>query len=124
MQVNLRPALGSTQEDFRGYLLSETQLLLPWSFSGEAILIYAANPAKIADTDADSTALSVSDAAGQALSYFVASGLVQEEDSELSARFMELYRDCVARLDPPRQTCAIRCGWYGETQKKLKKKLF
>jgi len=118
-RVTLSPEFGMRCRDSRDFSIRDGQILLPWDFCGIAEITYAANPAPISDSTAGTTALSVSDEASQALCFYVAAELTEEDDSELASRFRSRYRSALSNLSPTHTPNRILPSIYLDPREKL-----
>ena len=95
-------------------------LALPWDFDGEAVLTYAAFPEPVGDATPRTAVLSVDDASAQAVVFFVAAGLVMEENPTLGRRFQSLYRELLSDAEPARAVRGITPALYAASAPKLR----
>lgn len=118
--LTLRPAAGNVRRGARDYLLRDRAIALPWDFDGEALLTYAAFPAPVTDATARTAALTVDDAAAQAIVYYAAAGLVAEENPTLEGRFLSLYRQLLSDVPVARSVGGITPAFYTAPVSKLR----
>ena len=119
-ELTLRPAAGHPRRDAREYRLRNGCLALPWDFDGEAVLTYAAFPEPVGDATPRTAVLSVDDASAQAVVFFVAAGLVMEENPTLGRRFQSLYRELLSDAEPARAVRGITPALYAASAPKLR----